>query len=172
MQLHFKTSKLANLFFLVSNFSEWHFSCRTDYNRAWIEKTKPLKIDEVEALSKFKKVINKYGFELSKIFYTNNEEAAWKNLRKITKESEFTTIKETLQIFKPKFEKIWQISKLNKRIGLIKKGVNRKEYQKLIEDACCFLGNQSPQNDIEIIVLFFTSLRRRNNRCRRSKYRT
>ena len=76
MKLQFKISKLANLFFLVSNFSEWHFSCRTDYNRAWIEKTEPLKNEEVEALFKFKGVIKKYGFELSKIFYTGTEKEA------------------------------------------------------------------------------------------------
>lgn len=105
MKLEFKVSKTANLFFFVSNFSEWHFSCRADYNKAWIEKTEPLKFKDLEVLVKFKKVINKYGFELSKIFYTNTEKEIWKNLKKTTKKTELEVIRESLQIFKPKFEK-------------------------------------------------------------------
>ena len=153
MKLQFKVSKLANLFFLVSNFSEWHFSCRTDYNKAWIEKTEPLKTEEVEILSKFKKIIKKYGFELSRVFYTDTEKDIWNGLEKITTKSEFITIERALKVFEPKFEKIWKADNLNEWASLFKKALDQKEYKQLAEDVYHFLGNQNQERNIEIIVL-------------------
>lgn len=162
MKIEFKVSKLSNLFFFVSNLSEWHFSCRPAYNQEWVKETGPLNKKEINALNEFKKIIKKYGFfydkknkskYLGKIFYFYAENEIWKQLEKTVNKKEFSKIKDIFEILTPRFQKIWDARALKSRIKTIEKSFSSSNYQKALKDFENILGNKSV-NKINIIALF------------------
>lgn len=62
MKFDIKYSKIGNFFFFISNLSDWHFSCRKEYNEAWIKQTGELSNNEKNAIENFRKIMTKYGF--------------------------------------------------------------------------------------------------------------
>jgi len=63
MKIKFVNSDIANNFFVISNLAEWHFSCRREYNRKWLDLTGELNSEEEQAIKVFKGLMKKYGFD-------------------------------------------------------------------------------------------------------------
>ncbi|KKQ21743.1 MAG: hypothetical protein US36_C0014G0003 [Candidatus Wolfebacteria bacterium GW2011_GWC1_37_10] len=155
MKFNFIISKWANFYFFASNLTEWHFSCRKDYNLTRIKETGPPTEKELVSLNEFKKILLKYKFDLAKIFYIHNEKEIWQKLEKIVKKSEFEKIESVFKILKPRFELIWKKSEkqLNKRVILFKSLLNKTEYQNLLNNLCLFFDNKKSIEEIGIIAL-------------------
>jgi len=108
-------SRISNLFFFISNLAEWHFSCRTEYNKEWIKQTGVLTEKESEAINVFGDVMRKYGFEykknklvyLGQYFFLNSEKEAWEEVEKNVMEGEYKKIRSVFRMFEPRFKKIW-----------------------------------------------------------------
>lgn len=166
MQIKFKVSKIANQFFFISNLSEWHFSCREEYNKVWIATLGSLSVKEKEALKKFKTILAKYSFTfkgnksmyLGRPFLSYSEKRAWEEIRKIVKRVEFEEIKKTFEIFHMRFVKIWNSD--SKRI-LLTQSKNLQNYFKspkaegvqIINDLNKVLGGKRKVKNIEVILL-------------------
>ncbi len=128
--------KIGSLFHLVSNFTEWHFSCSEYSNKAWLKKTGPLSKEEKKALKDFRKLVLKYNFErkfLGKPLMGFSEKIAWEKLEKLFKKNEFEKIKKIFKVFEPRFEKIWG----NEYPRLLKwKQFLEKSNQNLVRNIC------------------------------------
>lgn len=75
--------KQGIFYFFVQNLSEWHFSCRKDYNNLWLDELGPLSKKEKMALQKLKKIHQKYSFGpkyLGQYFFLKKN--PWKNIEK------------------------------------------------------------------------------------------
>lgn len=99
----------ANFFFFVSNLSNWHFSCRNSYNEFWLSKTGPLSKDEEKALSEARQLFKKFGFGKKYwglIFLKKNEDKIWEKAQDFFG-PEISRFERIVDIFKPRFEKIW-----------------------------------------------------------------
>ena len=155
MKFNFIVSKWANFYFFVSNLSEWHFSCRKDYNEIWLKQDGQFKEKEITSLNEFKKILLKYKFNLGKIFYIYNEKKAWTKLKKLIKKSEFEKIKLAFEILEPRFQLIWKGSKkqLNKRVKLFKLLLNKTECKDLLNNLCLFFNNKKLNDEINIIAI-------------------
>jgi hypothetical protein len=163
MKFDIKYTKLGNQFFFISNLTEWHFSCRKDYNDIWLLKTGPLDKKEKVALREFKKIIKKYGFiyrknksiYLGKIFYMHQEKEIWQTLKKFVNKDEFDKIKNIFEIFTPRFEKIWKLYELYfKRLNVIKKSLNLKRNKELFNKLEFIINRKRKINKINVVMLF------------------
>ncbi len=155
MKFKFIISKWANFYFFISNLTEWHFSCRKDYNLIWLKETGPLAEKEIISLSEFKKILLKYKFDPAKIFYIYNEKENWRRLKKFLEKSELEKIKLIFEILKPRFELIWEKSEkqLNKRVKLFELLLNETEYQNLLSNLSLFFNKKNLIKEINITAL-------------------
>jgi len=161
----FKVSRLANFFFFISNLSEWHFSCRPNYNTDWLKHSGKLTIKEKKALNEFKKIMNDYGFfyknreykYLGQVFFLNEENEVWDKLKDFVTEKEFIKIKEIFELFNPRFKKVWDKEKLiiwQKKLNRI---LRSKSSSELFEDLKIILGPpQRFKNKITTVHLLFS----------------
>lgn len=153
MKFKFIVSKWANFYFFASNLSGWHFSCRKDYNNEWVEKIGSLTEKESKVIKEFKKIKQRYGFELDKYFYLYNEKQAWRKLGKFVKKLEFEKIKFAFKVLTPRFEKIWKTGELKNRVIIFKKILNQGNYQNLINDLKSFFYNKNIKEFNVIAIL-------------------
>ncbi len=165
MKFKFKISKLANQFFFISNLSEWHFSCRKDYNQEWLKWTWPLTDKEQKGLEDFKKIMENHGFirnrmwktkYMGQYFYINQKESdVWNNLKKSIDNNDFKKIKNIFNVFTPRFEKIWKRSQknLSKEISYFKQYLKSKEGVKFFKDLRSFINPKSRLNKFKIVVI-------------------
>jgi len=160
MQFKFVVSKLANFYFFIANLSEWHFSCRKDYNEEWMKIIGKLTPREKILLEKFRKISQKYNFSspylqktkyLGKYFYLLPQNICWQQLKKCVTASEFETIRETFDIFRPKFEKIWRKSQ-TQGLKTFKQELRKNKWQNLFQDLEMFLG-KGPEI-LNVIIVF------------------
>jgi hypothetical protein len=142
-------SKEENLFFFISNLSQWHFSCRPDYNAEWIKMIGPLSNREKTALSGYRVVISKYGFNyknekplnLGARFYVPIESKKWAELKKAVTKEEYVKIKAAIDIFRPKFNRVWDQVRIKKWGSALNKMLRSKNFSKrLPSDIHRFLG--------------------------------
>ncbi|MCX6736829.1 MAG: hypothetical protein NTW73_01960 [Candidatus Parcubacteria bacterium] len=111
MFFKFKVSKLANLYFFISNLSAWSpYTYKKDYNNFWIEKTGPLTNQEIIALTDFKELHLKYPYGHSYLgnLFTNEKN----DLSKISQTLPLIDQKiliQTFELLETRFEKIWSI---------------------------------------------------------------
>src|SRR4030042_1408752 len=138
-------SKQANLFFFISNFAEWHFSCRLNYNEKWIKQTSPLNDKEKNILQILKTIFQKYNFNqyLGKFFINTDKVAKnWSDLKKNLLPDEYNNIKTAFKIFLPKFNKIWkanqQTLKINKKI--LENELKKPRILNIIQDLSVFFN--------------------------------
>ncbi|MFH1161878.1 MAG: hypothetical protein V1696_01195 [Candidatus Jorgensenbacteria bacterium] len=116
MKFRFVISKTENLFFFISNLSEWHFSCRLDYNEACQALTGPLSNGEKKSLRRFKAVMQQRGFSyrngksiyLGMPFFIPTEGRKWKAITEFLDGDDLQIVKEAFHIFTPRFEKTWE----------------------------------------------------------------
>ncbi|HNW96342.1 MAG TPA: hypothetical protein PKL20_00640 [Candidatus Paceibacterota bacterium] len=150
MKLELTVSKLANQFYFISNLTEWHFSCRKDDNKKWLEMTGPLNEEEKDALDIFKNILQLNGFTcdtiekskyLGKYFLLNSEEQIWQNLKKSIKDENFQKIKWIFKIFKSRFKKIWKEELNKKTIKIFEDELKKEKYDHLFNDVEKIFGD-------------------------------
>ena len=163
MKISFAYSKIENLFFFISNLTEWHFSCRKNYNQDWIEKSGPLTEKEKKSLLKFKKIMGKYGFVyknnkfmyLGQFFFSNKKEnEIWKSVKEFVNESEFKDIKNVFFNLNSRFEKLYDGKKLFLWKEAIEKTKNKILFDDLIKRIKLFLKCKKRIDNIKIHLLF------------------
>ncbi|MFH1192706.1 MAG: hypothetical protein V1656_00065 [Candidatus Jorgensenbacteria bacterium] len=163
MKLNIKISKIANFFFFVTNLSEWHFSCRTSYNEAWIKKMGPLNGEEAKALATFKPIMRKYGFVrrpqnkkgcyLGEFFYTGSSTTVWKRLAVAVTKNEYVAIRKIFATFSQRFEKVWAGSK-DGRVDVFKGELEKRNNKNLFNDTEAIFGTSYLSTKINVVVLF------------------
>ncbi|MEW6408204.1 MAG: hypothetical protein AB1465_05970 [Patescibacteria group bacterium] len=165
MKFEFKISKLANQFFFISNLSEWHFSCRKEYNQEWLKQTGHLNKKEEKVLEEFRKIIKKYGFTrdkigkskyLGQIFFIYPEKEVWNKLERFIRKDEFKKIKKVFEIFQSRFNKIWTTKSANILIAQVKyfkRYLNNPKNNKLFEDLKKIIGNGKSPRKFMVITL-------------------
>lgn len=151
MKFKFHIYKTGNLFFFVSNLTEWHFACRLHYNEIWIKKTGPLSKKEKEALASFKKILLKYHYGkeyLGRPLEGYSDKTAWLKLKMWVTPIEYEEIQKILKLFEPRFEKIWneEYPKLLKH----KKRLEGRELKakSILKDLNTFFGSKVEVNTI------------------------
>lgn len=157
MRFGIKYSRIGNKFFFISNLSEWHFSCRVGYNKAWLKKGGPLTTEEEEALKNFRPILQKNGFGkkyLGKFFYIYPENQAWRALKEEVFGTDFNIIKNTFEILESRFEKIWRDNKKEERIRILRQVVNSKRFKALIEDTESIFYGGKLEKKINAVVIF------------------
>ncbi len=165
MKLRFEVSRLANQFFFVSNLAEWHFSCRPEYNRAWLDATGELTHKEKESLAAFKEILQKYGFVYDKqgksiylgnVFYSYPPSVAWEGLKKRVGQQEFEKIHHALKIFEPRFRKAWDSAKKHNQRALrdFKITLKSQQHQQLLHKTEKLFFGKSFPHEIAIVVLW------------------
>ncbi|MDD4761575.1 MAG: hypothetical protein PHZ25_00930 [Candidatus Pacebacteria bacterium] len=158
MKLNIKLSKIANFFFFLSNLTEWHFSCRKDYNEVWL-KNHPLSNEEKESLEKLRNILKKHGIRnnqekityLGRFFYLYNNKECWKKLSYEVNSRDFEEIKKTFSLFKKRFELIWKEYK-DDRIKIFRKEISNKRVKSLFKDLSFFFNNNQKDN-INVVLL-------------------
>lgn len=153
-----KYTRLGNKFFFISNLSEWHFSCRKNYNIVWINKIKNFSSEEQFCLKDISDILKKYNFSkyIGKIFILEKEpENVWKKLKKTVNKNEFEKIKNIFDIFEEKFKKNWNEKLLENNIKTFNKELNRNCYNKIDNYLNTFLGEfkKNKVNKINIYLL-------------------
>lgn len=112
MEFEFKISKLGNLFFFVANLSEWHFSCRKEYNRIWRNSFATFGKKEQGALRQFREILKRYEKEtpdgvafplLAKALHAKQLTDITKRIRR----PDAAIVEDSLLLFNPAFEKLW-----------------------------------------------------------------
>lgn len=155
MKFNLKYTKLGNQFFFISNLSEWHFSCRKNYNIEWIKNTGELLEEEKKGLNEFKKIISKYKFAnyLGIYFIVNDDEIAWKELRKKIDVDDYQKIQNIFNVFEKRFKKIWKPKTLENNIKMFKKEMKRNCYIKIDEYLDNFFGSYNRKFKLNIYLL-------------------
>jgi len=111
IKFSFSTDRATNLFFFVSNLSNWHYSCRPWSNRYWIEKTGELSKEEENRLALVKNIFQKhtYGEKYwGKIFLDMEIEDKWKKAENLLSGEDISELKKACGLLKPRFDKIWE----------------------------------------------------------------
>lgn len=157
-------SYTENLFFFVSNLSEFHFSCRKEYNQEWQKITGKLSEEEKKSLRDFSVIAKKYGFDskntyLGVPFFLSPEKQKMEAVEKILDEKEFRVIFKTLELFKPKFELIYRKKELDKWIKIQSKILESEKIQNIIKEISSLLGSDKYPKEINIHLLGFISPR-------------
>src|SRR3989344_125447 len=162
MKLRFISSKTANQFFFIANLSEWHFSCRLDYNKAWIKEMGALSNEEKKELAIFSNILQKYGFiydkngetkYIGKYFYRYSEKRAWEGLKKNITQKEFLEIKNAFTFFEKRFKKVWDPKELEKRTKILRNLTGNKKWKKLAQHISVLFGGFTPVKEIFVIAL-------------------
>lgn len=150
-----------NQFFFIQNLSEWHFSCRKRYNKVWLEEASPLTKDETKALDNLKKTLKKHGFSLlknKKAFNAPNYFLRYDELKNETDalpKSELQTYLKAMDVFKPRFEKIWESQYKNFKIiqTLLIQKFDQSDDQILKDLDTLFKGGDyMPETDVVLLL--------------------
>lgn len=162
MRLKLKISELANRFFFISNLSEWHFSCRKDYNAAWIRRTGKLTAKERAALQNVKHVMTRYGFKrkqgvpqyLGRFFLILPEREAWKQLQQHVTNPEFDGLTQAFEILAPRFGRVWQQTKQDRnRFSVLRRALREKKVQAFLRDAARLFGAPKATGTITAVII-------------------
>jgi hypothetical protein len=155
-------SYTENLFFFVSNLSEFHFSCRKEYNEEWQKIFGKINKEEAKLLGKFRVVLKKHGFNkdgvyLGVLIFTSSENQKLESLEKILSARDFALVKETLKKFEPKFKQIYKKNKIDEWIKIQTEILESDRIQNAIKEMVLLLGAKLSSNRINIHLLGFMS---------------
>ncbi len=148
MKLRFIVSELENFFFFLSNLTEWHFSCRREYNIEWLRQTGPLTVSERQALARWKTLLKKYGFRFvngsslylgQPFFLPSSASQKWAAVRRFVCPAEYELARSTFARFKPRFKRIWQPAGVKAWRSALEEKTNTRAAQTLLRDAESFL---------------------------------
>lgn len=152
MKVSFIVSEIENQFFFLSNLSEWHFSCRPDYNKAWLSSQKVSK-NEREVLEDFKKVILKHGYEykngknqyLGQAFYVPTERQKWGAVKSWVSPQDYRVLVTSFLYFENRFHKIWDAPLLQEWQNSLEKELKKPNIKRLFLMVEKFYGVSLPK---------------------------
>jgi len=155
-------SYTENLFFFVSNLSEFHFSCRKEYNEEWRKVFGELSETEETHLKNFSIILKKYGFDdqnpyLGIPFFLSSENQKIKSVKKVLDKEEFSIVGKTLEIFRPKFELVYEKDKLDDWIRIQSEIFKGDRIQNAIREIASLLGAEISAKRINVHLLGFIS---------------
>lgn len=145
-----------NLFLFIANLTEWHFSCRQNFNRIWKRQPYPLSPVEQRQLILFKNALIRYyqktGEHLTS-FFANGRNINWRILSKILDEKDIEVIKETFSLFRSRFNFFYNRQKKNMFAvaQVVKK--NRENNQTYLEQTKNLYGCKERKNCDVLIAL-------------------
>lgn len=147
MKFNIKYTKLGNFFFFVSNLSEWHFSCRKQYNQKWLKNEKPMTAEKKKGLSYFSRTMKKYNFRQylgAPFLVEDSEKKAWGKIKNIVTKKEYEKIQSIFEVFAPRFDKIWNKDKkiLDNNVKVFSKENRRPCYGKIDKTLQEFFGQK------------------------------
>lgn len=161
MKYRITYSRISSLFFFISNLAEWHFSCRPEYNKVWIEQTGALTEKESEAVREFGEIMQKYGFEyrknkplyLGQYFFLFSEKDIWEAVKKNVTEAEYKKIREIFRILDPRFKRIWNKKGIRAWGNLLKKNAESENGKNLMIAIERAVGSQVKIDDLEVHII-------------------
>lgn len=111
-----KYNKLAQSYFYLSNLSNWHFSCVSQYGDAWLDQLGGLNTEEKKLLNKFKRIHEKYGFDdkhsnryLGKSFINPPKEASiWRGVKNLVNRDEYLILRKVFAVFESRLDILWK----------------------------------------------------------------
>jgi len=121
MKFKTKYNKFGNLFFFISNLSEWSPYCRKEYNELWL-KNKPLNKKESEALLGLKEILKKYKIS-NLMLSSSNERSAMGEVSKVIPKKDILALTNSLNIFSKRFDTLWKKEENN--LTLIKREIEK-----------------------------------------------
>jgi len=162
MKFKFIINRWGNFYFFIQSLSEWHFSCRKEYNDLWQKELGILSPEEKKALKIFKKIrlnykTSKSYFEIA--FFTKQN--PWDYLKLNLSPEEYKNIKKVFDIFEGKFRRLYlhDLPFLKKwQILLNEKSNQQKINQKIILTLDNLYNTNIRNKDIIIkVYLLFSS---------------
>lgn len=163
MRFEVKSNKTSQFFFYLSNLSNWHFSCRPEYNKVWLKKFGPLNHEEKNVLKKLVPIFKKYGFDykstshfLGKAFIDFPEKEIWKQVKALVNEEEFGILKSAFAVFEDKFGILWEkdVSLLTSLTEEVKNRLrNNMGIKKIIQALEVLFGNKVKNITIHIFAI-------------------
>lgn len=151
MKISVKISKLHNLFFFVSNLTECNVYNNPAYNKKWLANNS-LNDTEILTLKTVSGVFKKY--ELNKQFASEKDpNGVLKEVTKIIKPKKLVILKNALDLFAPRFERIWK--KEEKNLIAIKREIENTfiASQELIDVLCTVYDQQPAKEGIDFFLL-------------------
>lgn len=152
-------NKQANFYFFVQNLSEWHFSCRKNYNIFWKEKLGQLSLSEKEALKDFKNLQAKYSFGknfFGEFFFISKSPLEKMQDQKEISNNEIEVLKKIFSIFSHRFNLIFEddYKYLQKWKDILEKHINNKDLIQDFNSILSVLFNTKPlKKNIKIYLL-------------------
>lgn len=119
MKFKLKYNKTAQFYFYLSNLSNWHFSCVSEYNWDWLRQVNGPSKEEILLLSKLITLHKKYDFDdttsdhyLGKPFIDSSEANIWENVKNLVDQDEYLILNEIFTVFEPKLNILWKNDKI------------------------------------------------------------
>ncbi len=155
MKFIFKISRLDNLYFFISNLTEFHFSCRKHFNIDWISATGPLNQEDKKALKDIKPIFEKYGFVtknnkslyLGKYFYCPEDKEKFDSLKKYLLPEEYKRINNSFNVIENRFNKIYNEKMLENWKLALEKELSSEKFLKLFNFSQRFF-NPTKKNSV------------------------
>jgi hypothetical protein len=166
MKFIFKTSRLDNLYFFVSNLTEFHFSCRKHFNIDWVSATGPLSREEKKAIRNTEPIFKKYGFAiknskpfyLGRYFYCPDDKEKFDNLKKYLLPEEYEKISESFNIFESRFNKIYNEKLFEDWKFALEKELSSEKFLKLFNFAQKFFNAPKVISVLNVHLLMSPSM--------------
>jgi len=162
IKLKFIVSKSVNFYFFIDNFAEYRPLHLHQYNREIIKKFGKLIKDEKRTIKQYKNVMTNLNVKLFQnirdcFFTTNNLLRILKYFSRMLPKSQFSILKDTFIVWRPRFEKIWKkqypLLKQNQKILKQKYLLLKNNFISLINKLSIFYGKKDyPKTTIEIYL--------------------
>jgi hypothetical protein len=166
MEFNFKISKLENLYFFVSNLTEFHFSCRKHFNEDWILATGELTEKEKLALKEIKPIFEKYNFNnkdfpyLGEVFYCLDDAEKLDGLKKCLDVNEYEKIVNAFYVFKNRFDKIYNEKLLVNWKDAIERQLSGERFLKFYNPVRHFFDAEDMDISLNVHLLISPSMSR------------
>lgn len=163
MNIKFIISKNYNHFFFVQTLADWHFSCRSEYVEEWLKETGPLTENENKALTAFRSVLKKYGFDSLNNCLADNAFDFFMRFEELEEkgpfsENEIEIYLNAMRSLENRFNKIWkrESEKLAKIENLLNNKFNKNKSEVSNDLKILFKDQIDTETEIKVILLLST----------------
>ncbi len=166
MKFILKTSRLDNLYFFVSNLTEFHFSCRKHFNIDWVSATGQLNREENKVINNIRPIFEKYGFViknkkslyLGKYFYCPDDKEKFDSLEKYLLREEYEIISDSFSVIEKRFDKIYNEKLLENWKLALEKELSSEKFLKLFNFAQRFFNVTKAGSVLNVHLLMSSSM--------------
>ncbi|KKQ18580.1 MAG: hypothetical protein US31_C0003G0009 [Berkelbacteria bacterium GW2011_GWA1_36_9] len=166
MKFVFKISRLDNLYFFISNLTEFHFSCRKHFNKDWVSTTGQLSQKEKRAINGIKPIFKKYGFivknnkslYLGRYFYCLDDQDKWNSLKKYLLMPEYEKMFNGFGALENRFDKIYNENLIKNWKLALEKELSGERFSKLFDFAKKFFNANETGSVLNVHLLMSPSM--------------